>query len=323
MWESSGLHALCASDRVFGSWFWTILDGNIDWKSRSWTGTVFPFEFLRHWESALCGLVVVLESKKWAVTDQTSLAGAGVDGIAKELGRIPAHNEIAVVAGTDWVTSGDEELAWHAGEILSGPNGLEKEEWVVVIVAIWAVTLLDKRWVCHVRSVVGRVELTCTARWESHLHADTVGAVGIHVIFRWELVAVEGRLGSPSIVEAVESNSTLLQEKLVARVCWPLAQLLIRLLASEVAKLWVASNHGKAFWERLHLIEVEQVVCKHAANVWHHLDSAIFVLEVNWWSPVGRLVLFDATGGAIMLGVGALRKAVISRVGTKVFSRGQ
>lgn len=50
---------------------------------------------------------------------------------------------------------------------------------------------------------------------------------------------------------------------------------------------------------------------KHATDVWHHLGSAVLVLKVEWGSPVGRHVLGDAAGRAVVLLIRALCEVLV------------
>lgn len=215
-WDIAG-----ARDWIGGSWLWTVLDRDTDWKTIPRTSAIIVLDFTWHGERALRCVCISLEGEDRAILDLSACAGAGLDGIAKELGRVPAHDEIAVVRSADWVTGGDEELAWLAGEVVGGVDGLEKEEWVVVIVAFGAVTLLDQARVLHVRAVVIRVELSVAAAWEGHLHTKTVQAVRIHVVLVRELVAVKRSLWGLGVVQAVETKGTLLEEELVGGIGRP------------------------------------------------------------------------------------------------------
>lgn len=216
-----------------------------------------------------------------------------------------------MVAGSDWVSGGENELAALASELVSGKDGLVEKEWVVDIVSLRAVALLDQAWVCDVRLVVVRVLGSGSTARECHLEADTINTVGIHVLLVWELVAVEGCLWGLGVVEAVDTNSTLLEEELIGRGGWPEAELLVGEWAGEVADSRVARNHLEAFREWLEVIKVEQVVGKHATNVGDHLGSAIIVLEVERWGPVGGHVFGDSARSAVVLLVGTLGKSLI------------
>jgi hypothetical protein len=57
---------------------------------------------------------------------------------------------------------------------------------------------------------------------------------------------------------------------------------------------------------------------EHTTNVGDHLGAAVLVLEVKWRSPVGGLVLSDATGSAVVLFILALSEVLVGGVCAKV-----
>lgn len=313
-----GSSAVSTCDGVLGSSLGAVLNRDADGQTIAWTMAVIFFEILGHREGALGCVTVALQGEERAVLDLTRWAGAGVDGFTKELGRVPAHHEVGVVAGSDGIAGGEDELARHSSELLGGKNGLEEEEWVVDVITFGAVTFLDERWVGDVRSVIVGVDLTRAARWKGHFEAQTIDTVVVHLILGWKDVAVERGFGLFAIVQAVEADGALLEEELIGRIGGPQAQLLIREGTGKVAVGWVSGDHLEAFGEGLEVIKVEQVVCEHASHVLDHFDLTVAVLKVQWRGPVGGLVLNDTTRCAVVLFVGALGQVLVGRVHAKV-----
>ena len=185
---------------------------------------------------------------------------ARVQCVLQELLRLPAHDEVSVVAGASRVAHGEDELAVVSSEAVRGPDGLEEKEGVMGIVPLRAVAFLHQARVLHMTLVVQRVTRPVAATGERKLEAETILAVRIHVVLRRELVAVQRRFWVLSVVEAVETQSTLLKKELVARIGGSAAQVRVGERAGEVAGVLVARNHLKAFRERFVVVEVVQIV---------------------------------------------------------------
>jgi hypothetical protein len=114
-------------------------------------------------------------------------------------------------------------------------------------------------------------------------------------------VTIERCLGVSSVVQAVETKSLLGESLLGLLVGSPAGLVVVRDGVGEATLALVTGDHLEALREGSDLavgvgsVIVEEVVSKHTTNLLDHLGSAVGVEEVDWGSPVGRLVLSDGT----------------------------
>ena len=294
--------AFTANARVGSSVSRAVLHGNTPGDALCVVHDVLVNKDLRDLESALAGLGVRLDVEERAVLDASRVVLAGVKSLLEELLRFPAHLEVTVVAVASGVTVRKSELAVLASELVGGPDGLEEQERVVDIVALGALALLHKVGVGNVGVVVVRVGLAGTAARETNLETHAVLAVLVHVGLGGELVAVERRLGSTSVVQAVEAKGSLGEPLLVVGLLGPGAEGLIGERAVERTEVLVSGDHLEALGEGLNVVHVVKVVGEKTADLGNHDGGAVAVDEVERGSPVGGLVLGDGAGGASALG---------------------
>jgi len=294
--------AFTAYARVGGSISRAVLHGNTPGDALCVVHDVLVNKDLRDLESALAGLRVRLDVEKGAVLDASGVVLASVKSALEEVLGLPAHDEVTVVAVASRVTVRKSELAVLASELVGGPDGLVEEEGVVDIVALGALALLDKVGVGNVGVVVVRVRLAGTAARETDLKTHAVLTVLVHVGLGGELVAVERRLGSTGVVEAVETKGPLGEPLLVIRLLGPGAEGLVGEGAVERTEVLVSGDHLEALGEGLDVVHVVKVVGEKTADLGNHDRGAVAVDEVERGSPVGGLVLGDSAGGASALG---------------------
>lgn len=264
-------------------------------------------------EGALSLVILALDVEDGAVLDPSCVAGAGVNGLLKEV-LVPTGHEVGMVTEALNVTVGEDELARLALECLGSPDGLVHETRNLGLEALGAVAVHDKVGVSHVGPVVLRVEvLAIPARREHDLGANTIGAVGIEVVLVGHVVAVQCALGSNAVVEAVEADGALSQVGLRS-----LSKLgphgLLRVDILDVATgdgivttRVVSGNHAESGRKSLDaLVGVgsileEEVVRQQTADLRNELEGAVGVLEVERRSPVRRHVLGNSARSAVSI----------------------
>ena len=97
-------------------------------------------------------------------------------------------------------------------EFIGRPDDLVEEERVVHIIACRTVALLDQARVSHVRLVVNRIQGAVATARESQLETKAIRTLRIHILLCWEYMAVQRRLRSDSVVQAIEADRALLQK---------------------------------------------------------------------------------------------------------------
>lgn len=309
---------------------WTLRVWRVAWKLLEWASVLTVLGESTGLDEALLGSGTWLDVKDWAILDAAGHVGAGVDGGLEDR-RVPPGDEISVVSVTSGVTVGPDELTSHSLESSGVPDGLEHESWEADWELRWARASHDTVWVGDV-SLVGwssGESLSVPAGWEHELGTDSVLAVCIEELLGWHLVAGEGVLwlDTWSVVHAVEADGLGLEG------------------VGLMAKLGLTSDHGETFrisgdltllaWRVVEevisagLLAAERDVrCsqpfksakinvveyltgyylrKHSTDLVNQGVLSIgSALEVEWWSPVGGLVLGNSAGGAV--GVHQLRR---------------
>lgn len=175
------------------------------------------------------------ELKNVTVLDQTSVAGAAVSSVLKDVD-IPAVDEVTVESVSSWVTLGEDE--WLLGTVppvkpIGRVDDLVEDgnhvDWVRSRAGAVVVGVLG--WVSHVRLVIGRIKVdTVPAGWEEDLSTKTVWAGLVR-----QVVALGG---SSTVIKADERNG--LAGKVVG-VC---------------TLEWVTSNHAESLREGSQVVVV-------------------------------------------------------------------
>lgn len=246
----------CALGRFLGS----PLDEDIARKTNQIENSVFKLENFRNFEFTLLLILFALKLEERAVLNLTTWVGASVHRLLKEI-RIPAGDEVTVVAKSSRVTVGDDKLSLLILESIRVPDGLVEKGREPGLEARRAVTVHHERWIGHVRLVIGSVQIfAIPARREHELETDTILAVRIQVILVRKEVAVQGRFRLLGIVETVESNSLLLKSELGHLIAGPLGLGRVWDRPCEVAEERVSGYHPEVGRERLDVLSVQEIV---------------------------------------------------------------
>lgn len=237
------------------------------------------------------------------------------------------HQSIRCPLLTSGVAVGNDKLAGLALEVVGSPDDFVEQSDQAGVEALGAVAVLDEIRVGHVRLVVLGIDvLSVPARRESQLETNAVGAVLVEVLLGGHEVAEQRSLRGLGVIQAVETESALLEVGLRCLAHGsPVGLRRVGLggVAEGVVTAQVASgDHLEALGEGLDVVlgVTEQVVTgfvlvvvpyrrqirvadnhlrEHASNLLDGLESAIVMLEVHVGSPVGRHVLLGGARSAV------------------------
>ena len=130
-------------------------------------------------------------------------------------------------------------------ELIGVPDSLIKQRWEAEREARGAFTSHDLTRVGNVLLLILDIKgLAIPATWEHQLKTDTINTIGIEISLVWHEVAIKGAFRSLLVVEAVETDSSLLKE--ILSVIWchiPERLFNIGYGVREVAIIGIASNH--------------------------------------------------------------------------------
>lgn len=198
---------------------WAILHGDVTAEAVGGTAAIIVEECGGDvFDLALALLGLGLQVREMlAVLYATGQVSAVVHSGAERV-RVPAVNEIGVVAVAGGIAVGPDELSGLALEGVSVPDGLVEEGGKTGLETLRALAAVNQVGVCHVGLSIVRFDvLAVPARREEDLGANTVGAVGVEKVLIRHKVAVARALGSAVVVEAIEAKR-LLHERLLGHV---------------------------------------------------------------------------------------------------------
>lgn len=169
---------------------------------------------IRHRELASSLRLVILQIEERAIADLARRVGTGIDRLLQKV-RVPALDEVAVVAVPGRIAVGNDELALAVPERVRVPDRLVEQRHEPRLEAFRAHAIHDFARIGHVGLVVVGIHvLAVPARREHQLEADSVRAVLIQVRLVRQGMAIEGRFRISVVVETVEPDGLLLQREL-------------------------------------------------------------------------------------------------------------
>lgn len=240
----------------------TPLDGQtVDKTSGASLDLLFlALERIGNLELALQLIGFALNVEQRAVLNFAGSVGALLDRSLQSV-LVPALNEVTVVAESGRVTVSQDEVTLVVLEGVGVPDGLEEERNDTGLEALRAGTVHDQRRVGDVRGVVIAIDiLAVPARGEHHLETDTVSAVLIQVSLVGQEVTTKRGFCLPVVVQAVETNSLLLEGRLGGLVTGPLRLGRVGDGPSEVALEGVTGKHAESLREGLDIIAIQEIV---------------------------------------------------------------